>query len=122
MIAYPRRWFMRISFVLALGTAGFSPPAGLAQDRPQEFREFLSKYTGKEILLISTSSDSLQFDDADSTQKFIVVLDEVGSDVLLVHRATDRDKRSFMYPIAHIRRITYLFGRRPYKRIVVEMF
>lgn len=68
------------------------------------------------------SSDSLQFDDADSTQRFVVVLDEVGNDVLLVHRTTGSDRRSFAYPIAKIRRITYLFGRRPYRRIVVEMF
>jgi hypothetical protein len=117
-----RHWFRRGTFVLILYAAGFSSPAGLSQDRPQEFREFLSKYAGKEILLISTSSDSLQFVEADSTQKFVVVLDEVGSDVLLVHRTTDRDKRSFTYPISHIRRITYLFGKHPYKRIVVELF
>ena len=78
--------------------------------------------TGKEILLISMSSDSLQFADADSTQKFVVVVDEVDDDALIVHRSTGNDKRSFAYPIAHIRRVTYLFGRRPYKRIVVEMF
>ncbi|HEX7572827.1 MAG TPA: hypothetical protein VF514_07015 [Bacteroidota bacterium] len=101
---------------------GFLSSTGFSQDRPEEFREFLSKYAGREILLITMSSDSLQFADADSTQKFVVVLDEVGSDVLLVHRTTDRDKRSFSYPIARIRRITYLFGGRPYKRIVVELF
>ncbi len=106
-------------FLLAVGVA---PPAGLSQNRPALFRDFLSQYTGKEILLITMSSDSLQFDDADSTQKFVVVLDEVGDDVLIVHRTTDSDRRSFAYPVADIRRVTYLFGRRPYRRIVVEMF
>jgi hypothetical protein len=122
MTHHVRRRFRSEIFVLIFCAAGFRSPAGLSQGRPQEFREFLSKYAGQEILLISTSSDSLQFVDADSTQKFVVVLDEVGSDVLLVHRTTDSDKRSLAYPIAHIRRITYLFGRHPYKRIVVELF
>jgi hypothetical protein len=122
MTLHTRHWLRRETFVLIVCAAGFWSPACLSQGRPQEFREFLSKYAGKEILLISTSSDSLQFVDPDSTEKFVVVLDEVGSDVLLVHRTTDRGKRSFTYPIAHIRRITYLFGRHPYKRIVVELF
>jgi hypothetical protein len=122
MILYAQDWFRRSTFVLVVFAAGFLSSTGLSQDRPPDFREFLSKYAGKEILLITMSSDSLQFPDADSTQKFVVVLDEVGSDVLLVHRTTDRDKRSFSYPIARIRRITYLFGGRPYKRIVVELF
>jgi hypothetical protein len=122
MIPLGRLLSLRTAFVFFLIGPGFSPPAGLAQDKPSDFRDFLSKQTGKEILLIGMSSDSLQFDDADSTQKFVVVLDEVGNDVLIVHRTTGSDKRSFVYPIAHIRRVTYLFGRRPYRRIVVEMF
>jgi hypothetical protein len=90
--------------------------------RPSEFREFLSKYAGKEILRISMPSDSLQFDDADSPQKYVVVLDEVGSDLIWMHRMTDGDERSYTIPIAGIRRITYLFDRRPCRPIVVERF
>lgn len=122
MILHAPHQFRRRAFAVFLFAACFSPPAGLAQDRPSEFREFLSKYTGKEILLVNMSSDSLQFNDADTTQRFVVVLDEVGTDVLIVHRTSDTDKRSFTYPIADIRRITYLFGKLPYKRIVVETF
>ena len=122
MILCARTLFRRTAFILFLAAACFSPPAGLAQGLPSDFREFLSMYTGKEILLINMSSDSLQFNDADSTERFVVVLDEVGSDVLVVHRTTNTDKRSFTYRIADIRRITYLFGRVPYKRIVVETF
>lgn len=122
MILHARHLFRKTAFVLFFFAACFSSPAGFSQVRPSEFQEFLSKYTGKEILLVSMSSDSLQFDDADSTQKYVVVLDEVGSDLIYVHRMTDGDKRSFMYPIADIRRITFLFGRQPYRRIVVETF
>jgi hypothetical protein len=110
------------ALLLFLLAAGFAQPAAFAQKLPPEFRSFLSQYAGKEILLINISSDSLQFDDEDSTQKFVVVLDEVSNDALIVHRTTGTDKRSFSYPIADIRRVTYLFGGHPYKRIVVETF
>ena len=103
MIPQRRLLALRTVFYLSLVVTGILPSAGLAQDLPSDFRDFLSKQTGKEILLISMSSDSLQY-------------------ALIVHRSTGNDKRSFAYPIAHIRRVTYLFGRRPYKRIVVEMF
>jgi len=122
MLPHERSLILRTVFALFVIAALFPPPSTLAQTRPPEFREFLSQYTGKEILLIDMSSDSLQFFDADSTQRFVVVLDKVGNDLLIVHRGTGSDKRSFAYPIADIRRITYLFGGRPYRRIVVEMF
>jgi hypothetical protein len=122
MIPHGRLPALRTAFFFFLIAPGLSTSAALAQDTPSDFRDFLSRQTGKEILLISMSSDSLQFADADSTQKFVVVLDEVDNDVLIVHRSTGSDKRSFAYPISHIRRVTYLFGKRPYKRIVVEMF
>ena len=102
--------------------AGSAMGTAFAQNRPALFREFLSQYAGKEILLLNISSDSLQFVDADSSRQFVAILDSVGDDVMIVHRATDSDKRSFAYPLSDIRRITYLFGGRPYKRIVVEMF
>ena len=108
--------------LVCIFSAGLSPQNARGQNRPAQFREFLSQYAGKEILLINMSSDSLQFADADSTTQYVVVLDQVGSDLMIVHRSTGADKRSFTYPLADIRRITYLFGGRPYKRIVVEMF
>lgn len=122
MAVQPGPLFRRTALFLILLAAGPLRPAAVAQKKPADFRSFLSQYTGREILLITISSDSLQFVDADSTQRFVVVLDEIGNDVLLVHRATGTDRRSFAYPISEIRRITYLFGGRPYKRIVVEMF
>jgi len=97
-------------------------PAALAQKLPQTFREFLAQHEGREILLLNMSSDSLQFEDADSAQRYVVVLDDVGSDLFTVHRSTQSDRRTFAYPIADIRRITYLWGGHPYRRIVVETF
>jgi hypothetical protein len=122
MSAHQRPLLRGTVLFLILFTAALAQPSALAQKLPAEFRSFLSQYAGKEILLINMSSDSLQFADEDSTQRFVVVLDEVGNDVMIVHRETGADKRSFSYPIADIRRITYLFGGHPYKRIVVETF
>jgi len=98
------------------------PSCALAQGVPPTMRGFLSLYTGKEILLVNRSSDSLQFVDCDSAQRYVVVLDEIRDDVFVVHRSTENDRREFEYPLADIRRITYLFGSMPYARIVVETF
>jgi hypothetical protein len=113
---------MRRYVIIFLIAVGLSQPAAMAQKKPEELRTFLSQYTGREILLISMSSDSLQFADDDSTQRFVVVLDEVGNDNMIVHRQTGTARQTFSYPIADIRRITYLFAGRRYKRIVVETF
>ena len=114
--------FRRAFLVFLVLPAGVLRQEATAQNNPQEYRSFLSQYTGKEILLLDMTSDSLQFQDADSTKRFLVVLDQVGNDILIVHRATGEDRRSFAYPLHAIRRITYLFGGHPYKRIVVEMY
>ncbi|HUI11674.1 MAG TPA: hypothetical protein VL221_15170 [Bacteroidota bacterium] len=106
-------------FIMLIGAGTLSVRA---QRLPQTFREFLAGNAGREILLVNMSSDSLQFDDADSSMRFVVVLDGVSGDLFTVHRSTPGDSRSFAYPIADIRRITYLWGGRPYKRIVVETF
>ena len=113
---------LRGTWVILFLIAAVLSQGAIAQRKPQELRTFLAQYTGREILLISMSSDSLQFADADSTERFVVVLDEVSSDNMIVHRQTGTDRRSFSYPIADIRRITYLFAGRRYKRIVVETF
>jgi hypothetical protein len=122
MSAHTRVLFRGTALTVALLAFAMAPPPAMAQKLPAEFHSFLSQYTGKEILLINMSSDSLQFADEDSTKRFVVVLDEVNTDAMIVHRETGDDKRSFSYPLADIRRITYLFGGHPYKRIVVETF
>ncbi len=121
MPRHTRSVFRGTCVLIFLLSAGLSRPA-IAQKRPQEFRTFLAQYTGREILFISMSSDSLQFADADSTQRFVVVLDDVSDDTMILHRQSGTDRRTFSCPIADIRRITYLFGGRRYKRIVVETF
>ena len=74
-----RLFFMRTYVIIFLIAAGLPRPAAMAQKKPQELRTFLSQYTGREILLISMSSDSLEFADDDSSRmvgkgrRFIVV-------------------------------------------------
>jgi len=94
----------------------------VAQQRPATLQEFLAQYTGKEVLLLDTSSGEEQFTDGDSTSRYVVVLDEVHDGYLVVRRNSETDRRTFQYPLADIRRITYLFDGRPYPRIVIETF
>ena len=96
--------------------------SAVAQKLPGTFREFLAQQSGKEILLVTMLGDSLQYDGADSTERYVVVLDGVTGDFFTVHRTTQGDRRSFVFPIADIRRITYLWGGRPYRRVLVETF
>ncbi|HTR99861.1 MAG TPA: hypothetical protein VML00_08925 [Bacteroidota bacterium] len=113
--------FARIWILLLLLTGGGGRCA-VAQKLPGTFREFLAQQSGKEILLVTMLSDSLQYDDADSTERYVVVLDGVSGDFFTVHRTAQGDHRSFVFPIADIRRITYLWGGRPYRRVLVETF
>jgi SpoU rRNA methylase family enzyme len=99
-----------------------TPVGSSAQSGPASFREFLAQYTGKEILLIDKIAENIEFFDKDSTTKYIFVLDEVVDDMIVIHRSTASDKRSMVFPIEDIRRITFLFGGRPYQRIVIETY
>lgn len=94
----------------------------IAQQKAPTVRDFLSQYLGREVLLLDKTSNELQFDDPDSTTRFVVVLDNVGDDTFIVHRGTPAHETSFQYSLSKIRRITYLFDGRPYKRIVIESF
>jgi hypothetical protein len=104
--------------LLLLPLAASTPVA--AQQGPATFRAFLSQYRGKEILLLDRKSELLRFDDADSSSKFVVVLDEVDEDSFIVHRGPPEHVNSSTYSLASIRRVTYLYNGRPYKRILVE--
>ena len=120
MSAHARRYVLSCGLVVVLLAA--ASPAAVAQKLPETFREFLAQHTGREILLYTMTSDSVQFGDADSSQRFVVVLDGVSSDLFTVHRTVPDDRRSFAFPIADIRRITFLWGGHPYRRILVETF
>jgi hypothetical protein len=95
---------------------------GAAQQAPATIREFLSGYRGREILLLDKTANALQFADSDSTSRYVVVLDEVDTDTFVVHRGSSDHRNSYTYSLAAIRRITYLFDGRPYRRILVESY
>jgi hypothetical protein len=91
-----------------------------AQQAPATCHDFLSQYRGREILLLDKTSDTIQFDDPDSTNRYVVVLDAVDDDTFVVHRGSPGN--SYTYSLAAIRRITFLFNGRPYRRILVESY
>jgi hypothetical protein len=107
---------------MALILLAGAPPRLLAQTNPlpSTFQEFLHQYVGKEILLLDGSSDLGQSDEADSMMRFVAVLESVSEQGIVVRRNLSGDKRSLSYSLANIRRITYLFNGRRYRRIVVE--
>jgi hypothetical protein len=107
-------------WALLLFAVSAAPHHAVAGGNPATVREFLSRFAGKEILIVNLLEENLQFDDADSLTRYVVVLDSVASEHMIVHRAAGSDRRSFEYPLAEIRRITYLFDGKPYPRIVIE--
>ena len=107
-------------WALLLFAVSAAPHHAAARGNPATMREFLSRFAGKEILIVNLLEENLQFDDADSLTRYVVVLDSVASEHMTVHRAAGSDRRSFEYPLAEIRRITYLFDGKPYPRIVIE--
>jgi hypothetical protein len=46
----------------------------------------------------------------------------VKDDYIVVRRTTQTDKRSFIYPMSVIRRVIFAYDRKPYKKIVIEMY
>ena len=107
-----------IALCLLLALAGSTRAA--AQQAPASLRDFLSQYRGREILLLDKTSGTIQFDDPDSTIRFVVVLDNVDDDTFVIHRGPRGN--SCAYSLAAIRRITFLFNGRPYPRILVESY
>lgn len=89
-------------------------------ENPTTFLEFLTQYVGKEILLLDFSPDMGDVSPSDSLQRYVAVLESVTENGIVVRRIAESDKRSLTYPLSYIRRITYLFNGRRYRRIVVE--
>jgi hypothetical protein len=109
--------------LLFLLLSAFTPAThAVAQQKPPTVRDFLTQYLGREVLLLDKTSNELQFDDPDSTRRFVVVLDDVGEETFIVHRGAPAHETSYRYSLSKIRRITYLFNGRPYQRIVIESY
>jgi hypothetical protein len=109
--------------VLVVGLVGVGS-TGLAQQRgnPATFREFLSQYKGKEILIIDRTGGQEQFTSGESSKAYLLTLKDVQTDYIVVSRNVESDKRTFVYPMSVIRRLIYQYDNKPYQQIVIEMY
>jgi hypothetical protein len=92
------------------------------QKRPAQLRDFLLQYRGKELQIIDNTGGTEQFSSGDPSKTYTLTLNEVESDYIVVSRNTATDKRTFIYPLAVIRRIIYKYDGKPYDRILLEMY
>jgi hypothetical protein len=114
----------RVALVVAGVIVGacVSPPSHAQETAdPATFSEFLQQYVGKEVLLVDKASDMGQTDAPDSLDRYVALLESVTEQGILVRRSLESDKRSLAYAFTDIRRVTYLFNGRRYRRIVIEI-
>jgi len=116
--------FTAFAAALLLLAATASLPGNLRAQisHPQTMRDFLLQFKGKEVLILDKTTGSEQFVTGDPSKAYDVVLDDVQKDYIVVSRNTDSDKRTFLYPLAIIRRIIFEFDGKPYDKIVIEMY
>ena len=81
-------------------------PTGVAgQERRSNERQTLIPYVGQEVLVVDTTLGERQFVNDDASLTYRVTLVAVMDDHLVVKRDVEGDKRSFVYPLAVIRRV-----------------
>ncbi len=93
-----------------------------AQQTPSTIRLFLLEHVGEEILMMDQTGGVEQFVGGEASKAYTVVLDAVNEDHFVVRRATQSDKRSFIYPLSVIRRVIFAYDCRPYEKIILEMY
>jgi hypothetical protein len=94
----------------------------LAQKRPPSLREFLLQYKGRELQIVDKTGGNEQFATGDPSKTYTLVLNDVQNDYIIVSRNTPTDKRTFVYPLAIIRRVIFQFDGKPYEKILLEMY
>jgi len=116
---------MRSSLSVALLlVAGFVAAGDASAQRrgPATLREFLMQYRGKEVQILDKTGGSEQFVTGEPSKAYVLTLNDVQNDYIIVSRDTESDKRSFVYPISVIRRVIYMYDGKPYQRILLEMY
>jgi hypothetical protein len=97
-------------------------PFARARTDDGDIQRTLSAYVGQEVLVIDTTSGAEQFQDPDATLLYRVTLTDVQSDYFVVTRNVEGDKRSFVYPLAMVRRIITRRDGKPLHPIVLELY
>jgi hypothetical protein len=95
---------------------------GRAQESPSRHRATLLRYVGQEVLVVDTTGGIPQFQSTDALQLFRLTLDAVRRDYIMVSRNTEGDKRTFIYPLVRIRRVTTASAGVPLRPILIEMY
>ena len=116
------RWFFQASLLAFVLVALIPTGEAAAQKRPPSIREFLLQYRGKEVQIVDKTGGAEQFIAGDPSKSYTLTLNDVLNDYIVVSRATQTDKRTFVYPIAIIRRIIFQFDGKPYDKILLEMY
>jgi hypothetical protein len=98
------------------------PDAAQAQKKPATIKDFLLQYKGKEIQIMDRTGGTEQYVSGDPSKTYVLMLDDVQNDYIVVSRITAGDKRSFLYPISVIRRIIFAYDGKPYQMILLEMY
>ena len=116
----PRRCVLPIVLLAAL--VSLLGETLFAQETPSNLQSFLLRHVGEEVLMMDRTGGVEQFVGGEASKAYTVVLDAVKDDFIVVRRTTQTDKRSFIYPMSVIRRIIFAYDRKPYKKIVLEMY
>ena len=116
------RWFFQASLLAFVLVVLIPTGEAAAQKRPPSIREFLLQYRGKEVQIVDKTGGAEQFVAGDPSKSYTLTLNDVLNDYIVVSRATQTDKRTFVYPIAIIRRIIFQFDGKPYDKILLEMY
>ena len=94
----------------------------LAQKHPPTLREFRLQYKGREVQIVDKTGWAEQFATCDPSKTYTLFLNDVQNDYIVVSRGTQTDKRTFIYPVAIIRRVIFQFDGKPYDKILIEMY
>jgi hypothetical protein len=108
--------------VLLAAVISFLAETSFAQQTPSTLRLFLLDHVGEDILMMDRTGGVEQFVGGEASKAYTLVLESVKDDYIVVRRTTQTDKRSFIYPMSVIRRVIFAYDRKPYKKIVLEMY
>jgi hypothetical protein len=111
-----------LPIILLAAVISLLAETSFAQQTPSTFRLFLLDHVGEDILMMDRTGGVEQFVGGEASKAYTVVLESVKDDYIVVRRTTQTDKRSFIYPMSVIRRVIFAYDRKPYKKIVIEMY
>ncbi len=114
----PKYW--RVATILVLLLLAGVPAQG--QIPLQTNRDFLLQHMGLDVLVLDTTSGPEQFVHEDASLTYRATLSDVQEDYFVITRNVEGDRRSFIYSLALVRRITIQENGKPLNPIVIELY